>query len=109
MNTVVIVDQDAGDLPAYASSNERDVAIHVGVIRGNRGERQPDPWNAEPKRGREDDNAQPANQQPSLSYGLVAHRAGLARHRDLSAPVPRRQQLIHLLHPSKARRSVSHR
>jgi hypothetical protein len=38
VNTVVIIDQHPGYLPAYASSNERDVAIHVCSIRRNRAE-----------------------------------------------------------------------
>ena len=56
MNTVVIIDQDAGDLPAYASGNECDVAIHVGIIGRDGVERQPDPRDAEYQGGRQDQN-----------------------------------------------------
>ena len=38
VNTVVIIDQHLGYLPAYASSNERNVAVDECVIRRNRAE-----------------------------------------------------------------------
>src|SRR5262249_45022977 len=80
VNTVVIIDQHAGDLSAYASSNECDVAIDVGVISRDGAERQSDPRNAEYQGGRQHQDSQRSNHQPSLpSWPMLAGGAFAGR------------------------------
>jgi hypothetical protein len=52
VDTVVIVDKNPGYLAAYASGNERDVPVHIGVIRRDSVEGQLDPRDAEFPDGR---------------------------------------------------------
>ena len=78
MNTVVIIDQHAGDLSAYASSNECDVAVHVGVIRRDGVERQSDPRNAEYQGGHQHQNFRHSNHQPSFQSRPMLAGGGCA-------------------------------
>jgi len=80
MNTVVIIDQHASDLPAYTSSNECSVAIDVGVISRDGVERQSDPRNAEYQDGRQHQDSYHSNHQPSFqSRSMLAGGACAGR------------------------------
>jgi hypothetical protein len=46
VDTVVIVDKNPGYLAAYASSNERDMSVHIGVVSRDSVESQFDPGDA---------------------------------------------------------------
>jgi hypothetical protein len=57
VHTVVVVDQNPGNLTADAGSDECHVTVHESIIRRYSVESQPDPRNTEPKGGRQDQNA----------------------------------------------------
>jgi hypothetical protein len=57
VHTVVVIHQNARHLTADAGSDECHVTVHESIIRRYRGEGKPDPGNAEPKGGRQDQNA----------------------------------------------------
>ena len=56
-HAVVVIHQNAGNLTVDAGRDECRVTVHEGIVRRNRAEREPDPGNAEPKRGCQGQNA----------------------------------------------------
>ena len=74
VHTVVVIHQHPGDLAGDPGSNERHMAVDVGVIRRNGVERCEDPGNAEYADGRQDQDAERTNQQPSPPRGPLIRR-----------------------------------
>jgi hypothetical protein len=65
VHTVVIIHQHSGNLTVDTGSDERHVTVHESIIRRNRAESKSDPGNAEPKRGRQGQNAEGPDHQSS--------------------------------------------
>jgi hypothetical protein len=70
-HTVVVIHQNPGNLTVNARRDERRVTIHEGIIRRNRAESEPDPRDAEPKRGCEGQSGHCSHHQFSPLYRLV--------------------------------------
>ncbi len=82
MHTVVVIHQNAGDLPCHAGRNKRHVPIHECVVRGGGVEHRLDPRDAEHEENCENSNTEHTCQKRSLPRslsGLLRHGAGLRR------------------------------
>ena len=73
--TVVVIHQDPGNLAADAGGNERQVAVHVCIVRRNGVDRQADRWNAENNEDGYDYSACSSDQQLSPSRGRSTFRS----------------------------------
>jgi hypothetical protein len=66
VQAIVVIDQNTGNLSAYARCDERYVPVDIGVVRRNGGESEPDPRDAK-RAGQDQNHDNRADQQPSPS------------------------------------------
>ena len=97
-HTVVVIDQNAGDLSRHAGCHERHVPIHVGVVGGDGVEHLLDPRDAEHEENRQDSNTEHAGQKRSLARRLSGHLRRGSRTLAAAARMSRRWQRKHF-HP----------